>query len=42
MDESESKIVMVNVCFLDESESKSVHISVNTSEIKYAMDEKKY
>ena len=42
MDARESRSVIVNVCFLDESESKSVHISVNTSEIKYAMDEKKY
>ena len=27
---------MSNACSLDESESKSVHISVNTSEVKYA------
>ena len=39
MEKSESKIVIVNECSSDESESKSVHKSVNTSEVKYAKNE---
>ena len=42
MEKSELKRVIVNACSSDESESKSVHISVNTSEVKYAMNETKY
>ena len=39
---SESKRVIVNVCSLDESESKSVHISLNASQVKDAINETKY
>ena len=41
MDESESKRVIVNKCSSYESESKSIHISVNTREVKDAMNETK-
>ena len=41
MEKSELKRVIVNACSSDESESKSVHISVNTSEVKGAMNETK-
>ena len=41
MDECELKNVTVNACSLDESKSKSVHISVNTSEVEYEMNEKR-
>ena len=39
MDKSESKIVIVNACYSDDIESKIVHISFNTSELKYARNE---
>ena len=39
MDKSESKRVIVNACSSEKIESKSVHISVNTSEVKDAMNE---
>ena len=39
--ERESKRVIVDVCYLDDSESKRVHISVNTREGKDAMNETK-
>ena len=41
MDESKSESAIINACSLDESESKRVYISVNTSEVKYAMNETK-
>ena len=31
---------IVNVCYLDKSDSKRVHISVNTSEVKDATNER--
>ena len=37
-----SKRVIVNACYSDEIESKIVHISVNTSEVKDAMNKTKY
>ena len=40
-DERESKSVIVNEYYLEKSESKSVHIRVNTSEVKDAMNETK-
>ena len=40
-DKGESKKFIVNACYLDERKSKSAHISVNKSRIKYAMDETK-
>ena len=39
MDESKSESAIINACSLDESESKRVYISVNTSEVKHAMNE---
>ena len=36
-----SKSVIVNACSSDESVSKIVHISVNTSKVKYSMNETK-
>ena len=39
MDKSKSERVIINKCSLDDSESKSVHISVNMSEVKYAKNE---
>ena len=41
-DKSESRSIIVNACSTDKSKSKRVHISVNTSEVKDAMDETKY
>ena len=41
MDKSESKRVIVNTCSSEESKSKIVRISVNTSEVKYAKNETK-
>ena len=41
MDERQSKSFIVNACSFDKSESKSVHVSVNTSEVKDAMGETK-
>ena len=38
-EKNESKRVIVNACSSDKSESKSVHISVNTSEVKGANNE---
>ena len=38
-DERESKRVIVNVCYSGKIESKIIHISVNTSEVKYAKNE---
>ena len=40
-DKSISKIVIFNTCSLDESESKSVNISVNIRKVKDAMNETK-
>ena len=40
-EDRKSKRVIVYACYLDKSESKSVHKSVNTSEVKYAMNETK-
>ena len=39
MDESKYKKVIVNACYLEESESKSVHISINTKKVKYSTNE---
>ena len=39
MDGSESKRVIFNSCYLDESKSKIVHISINKNEVKDAMNE---
>ena len=41
MDKRELKKVIVNACSSDKSESKSVHISINTSKVKDAMNETK-
>ena len=38
-DERESKRVIVNVCYSGKIESKIIHISVNTSEVKDAKNE---
>ena len=40
-DERESKSVIVNACSLEKSKWKSVHISVNTSEVKEAINKTK-
>ena len=40
-DENESKSVIINACYLYKSESKSVHISVNTSEVINSTNGKK-
>ena len=42
MEERKPESVIINACYTNESESKSVNISVNTSEVKYAMNETKY
>ena len=39
MDDKKSKTIIVNICYLNESESKIVHISVNMSKIKDAKNE---
>ena len=36
MDKRKSKMVFFNACYLDDSKSKSIHISVNTSEVEYS------
>ena len=41
-DKSKSKRFIVNACSLDERESKSVHISIQTSEVRYAINETKF
>ena len=41
MDERKPKRVIINACSLYESKSKSVYISVNTSEVKYVKNKKK-
>ena len=38
-DGSESEIVIFNESYMEESESKSVHKSINTNELKDAIDE---
>ena len=40
MDDKKSKTIIVNICYLNESESKIVHISVNTRKIKDAKNER--
>ena len=39
MGKIESEIFIVNACSLEKSESKIVHISINTNKVKYAMNE---
>ena len=40
-DKSESNRVIINACSSDEIERKNVHISINTGEVKDAMNETK-
>ena len=40
-DESKAESVIFNACSMDERKSKWVHTSVNTNEVKYAMNKTK-